>query len=140
MPSSIYSIINIILPEFGKKKILKINVMKFNKNSIQEEFSLNLHNKQWFFVMRAVLQYSVTWMVVMVMPRSLMSLILAQLVYSSCFSRHGELRVDTLLWQFHLQDTWFVHYDWRHHQSKPKTRMNLPPCFVLFFFLMLVKM
>lgn len=29
MPSSIYSIINIILPEFGKKKILKINVMKF---------------------------------------------------------------------------------------------------------------
>lgn len=46
MPSSIYSIINIILPEFGKKKILKINVMKFNKNSIQEEFSLNLHNKQ----------------------------------------------------------------------------------------------
>lgn len=28
MPSSIYSIINIILPEFGKKKILKINVVK----------------------------------------------------------------------------------------------------------------
>lgn len=46
MPSNTYSIINIILPEFGSKKILKINIMEIIKISIQEEFNLNLHNEQ----------------------------------------------------------------------------------------------
>lgn len=46
MPSNIYSIMNITLPDFGNKKILKVNIMKIIKSSIQGEFSLDLHNKQ----------------------------------------------------------------------------------------------
>lgn len=104
MPSNAHSIIKDILPEFGNKNILKINVMKIIKISIQEEFNFNLHNEQSFFIMRAVLHYSVTWLVVMVMPRSTMSLVLDELVFSYCFFRQGELIAATLLWQFHLDD------------------------------------
>lgn len=104
MLSNLYSIINNMLPEFVNK-IFKNNIIKIIKICIQEEFNLNLHNKQRFFVMRAVLHYSVTWLVATVVPRSLMFLVLAEPVFSYCFFRQGEFIADTLLWQFCLDSS-----------------------------------
>lgn len=68
--------------------------MKITEVSTQEEFSLNLHNEQRFSVIRAVVRYSVTWLVVMAFPRSSISLVLVELVFSYFIFRQGELIAD----------------------------------------------
>lgn len=133
MPSNTYSIINIILPEFGKKRFLKLTLWRLLKLAYSKSSTSIYIMSNDFFVMRVLLHYSVTWLVIMVVPRSLMSLILAELVSSYCFFGQAKLITDTLLWQFYLDDLWFSHYDQRYHKSKPKTRMNLPPRFAFSF-------
>lgn len=78
--------------------------MKITEVSTQEEFSFNLHNEQSFSVIRAVVHYSVTWLVVMAFPRSSISLVLVELVFSYFIFRQGELIADTLLCQFYPED------------------------------------
>lgn len=117
------------------EKFGTLTLWGYYRRRVQPRFAsvINLDSKQHsFFVIRAVLCHSATWLVVMAVPRSLLFCVLVELVFSCCFFKQGERRTVTLLWQFYLEDPWFSHYSWRHHKQAQNEVFPLF-CFIFLF-------